>query len=155
MNFNSLIQEELSRLDRIKLLKSRALDEPEFIFARVQWTGNEELPVNELMRYVNDKELPYAIGNWWRRPHQSEDDKSIYNLIRKYKPSPEKSNYHYKIYYISILLHDTDLLNAIYEKPEAFSQHIMYDATKKHWLSFATLKTLWDIAQEHDLLPPF
>lgn len=36
MNFKDLIQEELSRLDRINALKSRYLDEPVFKFAVVR-----------------------------------------------------------------------------------------------------------------------
>jgi hypothetical protein len=158
MNFNRVIQEELSRLDRINALKSRYLDEPVFKFAVVRWEENKELPVNRLMEFVNNSDLPYVESSirWLREPHAPQTDKSLDYLIRKYKPSTnQESSYCHRMYYSSIIIRDTEILDAVYLNPEIFGSHILQDKKTGVLMCFADLKTLADIAEENELLAPF
>ena len=158
MNFKDLIQEELSRLDKIKALKSRYLDEPVFRFAVVRWEENKELPVDRLMEFVNNSDLPYVESSiqWLREPHAPRTDKRLDYLIRKYKPSMnQESSYCYRMYYSSIRISDTQVLDAIDLNPGIFIDHILQDKKTNIWLCFTDLKTLADIAEENGLLSPF
>lgn len=158
MNFKDLILEELSRLDRINALKSRYLDEPVFVFAVVQWEENKELPVDRLMKFVNNSDLPYVESSirWLREPHAPQTDKSLDYLIRKYKPSTnQESSYCHRMYYSSIIIRDTQILDAVYLNPEIFGSHILQDKKTGVLMCFTDIKTLTNIAEEHMLLPPF
>lgn len=158
MKFNTLIQEELSRLDKIKALKSRYLDEPVFRFAVVQWEENKRLPVDRLMEFVNNSDLPYVESSiqCLREPHAPRTDKRLDYLIREYKPSMnQESSYCHRMYYSSIIIPDTQVLDAINLNPEIFIVHILQDKKTDIWLSFTDLRTLAGIAEENGLLPPF
>jgi hypothetical protein len=164
MKFNDIVskllneEEQLSRLDRINLLKSRALDEPVFRFAVVQWEENKRLPVDKLMEFVNNSDLPYVESSIMslREPHAPQTDKSLDYLIRKYKPSiNQESSYCHRMYYSSIRINDTQILDAIYLNPEVFGNHILQDKKTGVLIVFTDLKTLTDIAEEHRLLAPF
>lgn len=138
--YNNILREELSREDRIKILKSDTITS-KFKFAFVSWNASEEIPV-QIHKYLNSKELPYALGFVG----------DVNRLVERYRPNPSKPNEHYDICFCNVNFPTGGLvsnyLRAAIDNIEYFTDVLKYDKNHEYWMCSVDIEDLKAMVDE-------